>query len=318
MREAVEPRLLLSDFLRHALGLTGTHVGCEHGVCGACTVRVDGVAVRVVPAARGAGRRPRVETVEGLAGGGPLDTAAGGLPPPPRAAVRLLHAGDPRSRRATSSSRERPHPTREVVDMLSGHLCRCTGYAPIVRRDPRGRCGSREALRVNLAAVPARRGGADARRGGARRRSGESGTESFARGSARIATARRLGVAAGRRVALVLDNRARDRAALLGVPVGWARCSSRSRGGSPTEELDYCVADCGAVRASATATRLPDGPEHPGALDLDERATVAHALHVGHDRTAEGRAALAPRRPGRWLVAGAPARVRAGATARSA
>ena len=45
-REDVEPRLLLSDFLRHGLGLTGTHVGCEHGVCGACTVRVDGAAVR--------------------------------------------------------------------------------------------------------------------------------------------------------------------------------------------------------------------------------------------------------------------------------
>ena len=45
-REEVEPRLLLSDFLRHTLGLTGTHVGCEHGVCGACTVRLDGVAVR--------------------------------------------------------------------------------------------------------------------------------------------------------------------------------------------------------------------------------------------------------------------------------
>src|SRR5262245_65819168 len=45
-REEVEPRLLLSDFLRHTLGLTGTHVGCEHGVCGACTVRVDGLAVR--------------------------------------------------------------------------------------------------------------------------------------------------------------------------------------------------------------------------------------------------------------------------------
>ena len=66
--EPVEPRLLLSDFLRHTLGLTGTHVGCEHGVCGACTVRLDGVAVRSLPAARRPGRRRRVETVEGLAG----------------------------------------------------------------------------------------------------------------------------------------------------------------------------------------------------------------------------------------------------------
>ncbi|HEY6075737.1 MAG TPA: 2Fe-2S iron-sulfur cluster-binding protein, partial [Gaiella sp.] len=65
-REEVEPRLLLSDFLRHRLGLTGTHVGCEHGVCGACTVRLDGVAVRscLLFAAQVDGAE--VVTVEGL------------------------------------------------------------------------------------------------------------------------------------------------------------------------------------------------------------------------------------------------------------
>ena len=57
--EDVEPRLLLSDFLRHRLGLTGTHVGCEHGVCGACTVRLDGVGRALVPPPRRAGRRRR-------------------------------------------------------------------------------------------------------------------------------------------------------------------------------------------------------------------------------------------------------------------
>ena len=71
-REAVEPRLLLSDFLRHTLGLTGTHVGCEHGVCGACTVRLDGVAVRSCLLFAVQADGAELETVEGLAGRGEL------------------------------------------------------------------------------------------------------------------------------------------------------------------------------------------------------------------------------------------------------
>ena len=66
-REQVEPRLLLSDFLRHTLGLTGTHVGCEHGVCGACTVRLDGVSVRSCLLLAGQVHGHEVLTVEGLA-----------------------------------------------------------------------------------------------------------------------------------------------------------------------------------------------------------------------------------------------------------
>ena len=68
-----EPRLLLSDFLRHQLGVTGTHVGCEHGICGACTVRIDGRALRacLLFAVQVEGRR--VDTVEGLAGDETLD-----------------------------------------------------------------------------------------------------------------------------------------------------------------------------------------------------------------------------------------------------
>ena len=58
-QRSVESRLLLSDFLRHELGLAGTHVGCEHGVCGACTVLLDGAAGALLPDARGAGQRPR-------------------------------------------------------------------------------------------------------------------------------------------------------------------------------------------------------------------------------------------------------------------
>ena len=75
VKETVEARLLLTDFLRHRLGLTGTHVGCEHGVCGACTVIVDGVAVRgCCMLAVQVGRAAKVETVESVAGQGPLTT----------------------------------------------------------------------------------------------------------------------------------------------------------------------------------------------------------------------------------------------------
>ena len=129
-REDVEPRLLLSDFLRHRLGLRGTHVGCEHGVCGACTVRLDGAAVRscLLLAAQVDGGR--IETVEGLAEDGALT--------PLQSAFREHHALQcgfctPGILMAAGDLLERRRPTRdEVVDLLSGHLCRCTGYEPIV------------------------------------------------------------------------------------------------------------------------------------------------------------------------------------------
>jgi aerobic-type carbon monoxide dehydrogenase small subunit (CoxS/CutS family) len=130
VREAVEPRLLLSDFLRHSLGLTGTHVGCEHGVCGACTVRVDGTAVRscLMLAVQANGRD--VRTVEALA-------SAGGLTPLQEAfrAHHALQCGFCTAGilMAAEELLERGRPTREeIVDLLSGHLCRCTGYEPIV------------------------------------------------------------------------------------------------------------------------------------------------------------------------------------------
>jgi aerobic-type carbon monoxide dehydrogenase small subunit (CoxS/CutS family) len=130
-REDVEPRLLLSDFLRHTLGLTGTHVGCEHGVCGACTIRLDGGAVRSCLLFAVQADGCTIETVEGLAANGELH--------PLQEAFRehhalqcgfctsgiLMAAADLLEREGT--------PTRdELVDMLSGHLCRCTGYEPIV------------------------------------------------------------------------------------------------------------------------------------------------------------------------------------------
>jgi aerobic-type carbon monoxide dehydrogenase small subunit (CoxS/CutS family) len=129
--EAVEPRLLFSDFLRSRLGLTGTHVGCEHGVCGACTVLLDGVAVRscLLLAVQAAGTE--VVTVEGLARDGrltPLQETfhrhhalqCGFCTP------GILVAAEDLLARGAPPSRE------EIVDMLSGHLCRCTGYTAIV------------------------------------------------------------------------------------------------------------------------------------------------------------------------------------------
>jgi carbon-monoxide dehydrogenase small subunit len=129
----VEPRLLLSDFLRQDVGLTGTHVGCEHGVCGACTVLLDGAAVRscLIFAVQADGRE--VTTVEGLTPNGgdelhPLQTAfreAHGLqcgfctPGILMTMVPFL--------------RENPDPSEtEIREALSGNLCRCTGYQNIV------------------------------------------------------------------------------------------------------------------------------------------------------------------------------------------
>ena len=131
VREHVAPRLLLSDFLRHSLGLTGTHVGCEHGVCGACTVRLDGLAVRscLVLAVQADGCD--VRTVEALAVGAALT--------PLQEAFRAHHALQcgfctPGILMAVLAFVEDyPNPSRDdIVDLLSGHLCRCTGYTPIV------------------------------------------------------------------------------------------------------------------------------------------------------------------------------------------
>jgi aerobic-type carbon monoxide dehydrogenase small subunit (CoxS/CutS family) len=130
-REAVEPRLLASDFLRHTLGLTGTHVGCEHGVCGACTVRVDGAAIRSCLLLAVQLDGAEVRTVEGLAPDGELT--------PLQAAFRETHALQcgfctPGILMAAAELLEAESaPSRaEITDLLSGHLCRCTGYEPIV------------------------------------------------------------------------------------------------------------------------------------------------------------------------------------------
>ena len=130
VRESVEPRLLLSDFLRHTLGLTGTHVGCEHGVCGACTVKVDGAPARACLLLAVQADGATVETVESLAGAERLS--------PLQEAFRRHHALQcgfctPGILMAADALLAEGPPTRAaVVDLLSGHLCRCTGYTPIV------------------------------------------------------------------------------------------------------------------------------------------------------------------------------------------
>jgi carbon-monoxide dehydrogenase small subunit len=128
----VEPRLLLSDFLRHELGLTGTHVGCEHGVCGACTVQFDGRPVRscLMLAVQADGHE--VTTVEALASSReqlhPLQQAfweAHGLQCgfcTPGFLMTLV-----------PFLAEHPNPSdREIREAISGNLCRCTGYQNIV------------------------------------------------------------------------------------------------------------------------------------------------------------------------------------------
>lgn len=127
-----ESRTLLSDFLREGLGATGTHVGCEHGVCGACTVQIDGVAGRacLTLAVQVEGRR--IDTVEGLCSAdGPLSDLQEAFKRHHALQCGFCTAGILMS--CDDYLRRRPDPTEaEVRDMLSGHLCRCTGYTPIV------------------------------------------------------------------------------------------------------------------------------------------------------------------------------------------
>src|SRR6266536_5181845 len=127
-----EPRLLLTDFLRHVLGMTGTHVGCEHGVCGACTVEIDGVPARACLTLAVQVEGALVRTVEGLA------------PEPGRLSIlqeafRRHHAlqcgfctpGILMS--LDSYLRANPDADEAMLrEYLGSHLCRCTGYVPIV------------------------------------------------------------------------------------------------------------------------------------------------------------------------------------------
>ena len=126
-----ESRTLLTDFLRHELKLYGTHVGCEHGVCGACTVLVDGRAVRSCMQLAVECEGADLRTVEGLAPPGELNVLQKAFNRHHALQCGFCTAGILIS--ATQFLAENPEPTEaEVTEMLSGHLCRCTGYYPIV------------------------------------------------------------------------------------------------------------------------------------------------------------------------------------------
>jgi carbon-monoxide dehydrogenase small subunit len=131
-RREVEPRLLLSDFLRHELGLTGTHVGCEHGVCGACTILFDGDSARscLMFAVQAEGHH--ITTVEGLA------KSTDQLHPIQQAfweahGLQCGYCTPGILMTLVPFLKENPDPTEdEIRHALSGNLCRCTGYQHIV------------------------------------------------------------------------------------------------------------------------------------------------------------------------------------------
>ena len=127
----VESRLSLADFLRHELGLTGTHVGCEHGVCGACTVLVEGRTARACLMLAVQSDGQEVHTVEGLAQDGELNALQQAFWDKHGLQCGFCTPGVLMT--LTELLRENPSPTEaEVRDALSGHLCRCTGYHNIV------------------------------------------------------------------------------------------------------------------------------------------------------------------------------------------
>ncbi len=131
-KKEIEPRMLLSDFLRHELGLTGTHVGCEHGVCGACTILFDGEPVRSCLTLAVTASGHEITTVEGLSS----DPEA--LHPVQEAfwdahALQCGFCTPGFLMTITPFLEKNPNPTEEEIrDAISGNLCRCTGYQHIV------------------------------------------------------------------------------------------------------------------------------------------------------------------------------------------
>jgi 2-furoyl-CoA dehydrogenase 2Fe-2S iron sulfur subunit len=128
----VEPRMLLTDALRHVIGATGTHVGCEHGVCGACTIVIDGVPARACLTLAVQAEGCEIRTVEGLA---PAADRLSVL----QAAFRRHHAlqcgfctaGILMSLDAYLATVPDPS-EQDLREVVGGHICRCTGYAPII------------------------------------------------------------------------------------------------------------------------------------------------------------------------------------------
>jgi aerobic carbon-monoxide dehydrogenase small subunit len=128
----VDARLTLADFLRHELNLTGTHLGCEHGVCGACTVLVDGHSARSCLMFAVQANNCEVTTVEGLAPDGKLSVLQQAFIDNHGLQCGFCTPGMLIT--LTELLREKPDPSeQEVREALTGNLCRCTGYAGIVK-----------------------------------------------------------------------------------------------------------------------------------------------------------------------------------------
>ena len=127
-----EPRTLLSDFLRHELGLYGTHVGCEHGVCGACTIIMDGLLARSCSTLAVQTEGSEITTVEGLSEDVNLDLLRELFSKNGALQCGFCTAGILASTKHFLN--QHPNPTEdEIKDMLTGHICRCTGYAGMVK-----------------------------------------------------------------------------------------------------------------------------------------------------------------------------------------
>jgi carbon-monoxide dehydrogenase small subunit len=127
----VKPRLNLADFLRDDLGLTGTHVGCEHGVCGACTVRLDGAIVRACLTLAVQADGCAVETIEGLSDSGEIADLQNAFRD--RNALQCGYCTPGMLMTAQDLLRQNPQPDRaEIREHLAGNYCRCTGYHAII------------------------------------------------------------------------------------------------------------------------------------------------------------------------------------------
>jgi aerobic carbon-monoxide dehydrogenase small subunit len=127
----VKPRLNLADFLRDDLGLTGTHIGCEHGVCGACTVRLDGEIVRSCLTLAVQADGCAVETIEGLSDSGEIADLQNAFRD--RNALQCGYCTPGMLITAQDLLRQKPRPDRaEIREHLAGNYCRCTGYHAII------------------------------------------------------------------------------------------------------------------------------------------------------------------------------------------
>ncbi|MDB5640814.1 MAG: hypothetical protein JWN07_131 [Hyphomicrobiales bacterium] len=127
----IEPRMTLGDFLRHEIGLTGTHLGCEHGVCGACTVLIDGRTGRSCLAFAMQEDGSEITTVESLAQGGELNILQQAFQDHHALQCGFCTPGMLMTLTELLRDNQNPNET-EVRETLTGNLCRCTGYAAIV------------------------------------------------------------------------------------------------------------------------------------------------------------------------------------------